>query len=68
MNLPTNTLVAESTERCKASKSCLIRFSQVIFGLPLLLIPSTMSVSTILIVSVVCLLLKKKKIFLPPFC
>ncbi|MFS7970438.1 hypothetical protein Hanom_Chr09g00821001 [Helianthus anomalus] len=46
-----------SSERCKSSKSCLIRSSQVIFGLPLLLLPSTVSVSTILLGSVVCLLL-----------
>ncbi|MFS8031458.1 hypothetical protein Hanom_Chr17g01546161 [Helianthus anomalus] len=46
-----------SSKRCKSSKSCLIRSSQVIFGLPLLLLPSTVSVSTILIGSVICLLL-----------
>ncbi|MFS7916751.1 hypothetical protein Hanom_Chr03g00181011 [Helianthus anomalus] len=46
-----------SPKRCKSSKSFLIRSSQVIFGLPLLLLPSTVSVSTILIGSVIYLLL-----------
>ncbi|MFS7938706.1 hypothetical protein Hanom_Chr05g00442941 [Helianthus anomalus] len=46
-----------SSKRCKSSKSCLIRSSQVIFDLPLLLLPSIVSVSTVLIGSVVCLLL-----------
>ncbi|MFS8019635.1 hypothetical protein Hanom_Chr15g01406051 [Helianthus anomalus] len=46
-----------SSKRCKSSKSCLIRSSHVIFGLPLLLLPCTASVSTILTGSDVCLLL-----------
>ncbi|MFS7982246.1 hypothetical protein Hanom_Chr10g00960571 [Helianthus anomalus] len=41
-----------SSEMCKSIKSCLIRSSQVSFGLPLLLFPST-----VLNVVVVCLLL-----------
>ncbi|MFS8027037.1 hypothetical protein Hanom_Chr16g01493921 [Helianthus anomalus] len=37
-----------SSERCKSKKSCLIRSSQVNFGLPLvLLFPSTLRVSTV---------------------
>ncbi|MFS8020760.1 hypothetical protein Hanom_Chr16g01419531 [Helianthus anomalus] len=46
-----------SSERCKSSKSCLIHSSQVIFGLPLLLLPSIVSVSTVLTVVATCLLL-----------
>ncbi|MFS7916917.1 hypothetical protein Hanom_Chr03g00182981 [Helianthus anomalus] len=46
-----------SSERCKYSKSCLIRSSQFIFSLPLLLLPSIMSFSTVLTVAATCLLL-----------
>ncbi|MFS7969617.1 hypothetical protein Hanom_Chr09g00811301 [Helianthus anomalus] len=44
------------SERCNFCKSCLIRSSQVILGLPLLLLPSTSRVSTTLTGSIVCLL------------
>ncbi|MFS8007350.1 hypothetical protein Hanom_Chr14g01260001 [Helianthus anomalus] len=45
-----------SSERCNSSKSCLIRSSQVNLGLPLLLLPSTVSVFTTLTDAVDCLL------------
>ncbi|MFS7979833.1 hypothetical protein Hanom_Chr10g00932291 [Helianthus anomalus] len=45
-----------SSERCNSSKSCLIRSSQVNLGLPLLLIPSIVRISTTLTAVVVCLL------------
>ncbi|MFS8011310.1 hypothetical protein Hanom_Chr14g01307541 [Helianthus anomalus] len=44
------------SERCNLCKSCLIRSSQVILGLPLLLLPSTSRVSITLTGSIVCLL------------
>ncbi|MFS8001418.1 hypothetical protein Hanom_Chr13g01190171 [Helianthus anomalus] len=44
-----------SSERCNSSKSCLICSSHVSLGLPLHLLPSTVIVSTTLIVAVVCL-------------
>ncbi|MFS7894643.1 hypothetical protein Hanom_Chr00s001907g01688771 [Helianthus anomalus] len=46
-----------SSERCKSIKSSLILSSQVSFGLPLLLLPSTLMVSTVLTVAIVGLLL-----------
>ncbi|MFS7928040.1 hypothetical protein Hanom_Chr04g00316241 [Helianthus anomalus] len=44
------------SERCNLCKSCLICSSQVILGLPLLLLPSTSRVSTTRTGSIVCLL------------
>ncbi|MFS7913037.1 hypothetical protein Hanom_Chr15g01385421 [Helianthus anomalus] len=44
------------SERCNFCRSCLTRSSQVILGLPLLLLPSTSRVSTTLTGSIVCLL------------
>ncbi|MFS8009407.1 hypothetical protein Hanom_Chr14g01284351 [Helianthus anomalus] len=46
-----------SSERCHSNKSFLIRSSQISLGLPLLLPPSTVRVSTVLTVSIACLLL-----------
>ncbi|MFS8022516.1 hypothetical protein Hanom_Chr16g01440411 [Helianthus anomalus] len=45
-----------SSERCNSTKSCLSRSSQVNLGLPLLLLPSTVMLSTTLTGSVNCLL------------
>ncbi|KAJ0865485.1 hypothetical protein HanRHA438_Chr12g0541021 [Helianthus annuus] len=44
------------SERCNLCKSCLIRSSQVILGLPLLLHPSTSRVSTTLTSYIICLI------------
>ncbi|MFS7962702.1 hypothetical protein Hanom_Chr08g00729701 [Helianthus anomalus] len=45
-----------SSERCNSTKSCLTLPSQVNLGLPLLLLPSTVMVSTALTGSINCLL------------
>ncbi|MFS7997838.1 hypothetical protein Hanom_Chr12g01146661 [Helianthus anomalus] len=56
------------SERCNLCKSCLIRSSQVILGLPLLLLPSTSRVSTTLTGSIVGLLFTcPNHLNLPPF-
>ncbi|MFS8003498.1 hypothetical protein Hanom_Chr13g01214681 [Helianthus anomalus] len=56
------------SERCNFCKSCLTRSSQVILGLPLLLLPSTSRVSTTLTGSIVCLIFTcPNHLNLPPF-